>query len=96
MAASETTLGLLHEELAKALLARIADGTATAADMAVARGMLKDNRISCIPKDDGAIGELEKRLQEKQARKQKPALVGGTAVDIEAIKEAAGFMISNG
>lgn len=44
--ASQDALSDLHAALAKALADKIRDGTATAADLAVAKGFLKDNGIT--------------------------------------------------
>lgn len=97
MAATSETLGSLHEALTKQLLDRINAGEATAADMAVARGLLKDNSITCIPKESSAISELEKRLAERDKVRKFPRLVQpSTAEDLAAAAEAAGFMVSHG
>lgn len=96
MAASEETLSSLHEALTTQLLARINSGEATAADMAVARGILKDNNITCAPGEDNAIGELQKKLDARRAKREKPRLVGGTASDLEGAAEAVNFMVGNG
>jgi hypothetical protein len=42
-------LGDIQIELAGLVLKRIKDGTATAADLQVARGLLRDNNIQAIP-----------------------------------------------
>ena len=39
-------MGALHGALARLLSQKIADGSATSADLAVARGLLRDNGIS--------------------------------------------------
>jgi len=44
--ASTDALSALHAALATALASRIMDGTATAADLSVAKGFLKDNGIT--------------------------------------------------
>ncbi|OHB34785.1 MAG: hypothetical protein A2882_01365 [Phenylobacterium sp. RIFCSPHIGHO2_01_FULL_70_10] len=44
--ASQDALSDLHAALAEALAKRIREGTATAADLAVAKGFLKDNGIT--------------------------------------------------
>jgi len=44
------TLDALHGALAEALALKIREGTATAADLAVARQFLKDNGVDAIPR----------------------------------------------
>jgi hypothetical protein len=61
-AASITILEELHNETVKALLERVKSGTATAADLNVARAMLKDNNIDAIPKDASPLNDLAKSL----------------------------------
>lgn len=51
----------LFDETIKALLKRIQDGTATPADLNVARQMLRDNGISAVPKNK-QMHELIKEL----------------------------------
>ena len=62
MAASPDTLHRLLDALASDLLKRVRDGTATAADLNVARQFLKDNNINAIPTKDNGIGNLAKAL----------------------------------
>jgi hypothetical protein len=45
--ANDKEMESLHGALLKALLRRIEDGSATAADLAVARSFLRDNGINC-------------------------------------------------
>lgn len=47
--ADETLFDEMHGALAKTLLNRIKDGTATAADLSVARQFLKDNAVQAAP-----------------------------------------------
>lgn len=68
MAASEETLGKLHNALAKALTDRVNSADSAAADLAVAARFLKDNGITCSPEADNALGELEKALAAKRSR----------------------------
>ena len=61
MSAKDTlkeTLQALHTELAKKLLARVKDGTATAADLSVARQFLKDNNIDAVPDEGTPLADL--------------------------------------
>lgn len=55
--ASLENLELLHNAVVKALADRIADGSASASDLAVAAKMLKDNGISrLLPASSNALG----------------------------------------
>lgn len=87
MAASEGTLGLLHEAVATALMERIAAGEATASDISNAIKMLKDNNITCTPSDDNELGELETLLTGKPVGK-------ATQADLDAALDAAEFSTS--
>lgn len=60
--ASQDALDDLHGALAVALKQKIADGTATAADLNVARQFLKDNGIDSIPTKDNPLGGLLQSL----------------------------------
>ena len=90
MAASEESLNALHELTTQLL---IESGEATAADLSVARGLLKDNNINCIPRDDNTIGELEKKLQERRANRMKPKMVVNNEDDYIAATETAQFLM---
>jgi hypothetical protein len=48
----------MQEALAQGLLDRIRSGEATAADMNVARQLLKDNNITSVPKPGDPIANL--------------------------------------
>lgn len=52
----------LQEKLVKSLMERIDNGTATAADLGVARQLLKDNNIDCNPRKDAPIMKLYQAL----------------------------------
>jgi hypothetical protein len=57
------TLGKVQQGLAKLLLSKIDDGTITAAEMAVARGLLKDNHIeAATPSANPALASLGIKL----------------------------------
>ncbi len=58
MSASVEVLGQLHEIVAKELTQRIKDGTATAADIANALKMLKDNGIEARADRNAAVASL--------------------------------------
>lgn len=55
-------LGDIQIELAGLVLQRIKDGTATAADMQVARGLLRDNNIQAIPQANPNLMRLADSL----------------------------------
>lgn len=59
---TEELLDALHGELTDALLRKIRNGEATAADLAVARQFLKDNGIDAIPTKSNGLGELAEKL----------------------------------
>lgn len=65
MPASEEVLGRLHELVAIELTRRIESGEATAADIAQALKMLKDNNISAIPTGDNGLGQLVGSLKDR-------------------------------
>lgn len=56
------TLQALHGQLAKTLLDKIKDGTATAADLSVARQFLKDNGIDALPNENTPLRNLADQL----------------------------------
>ena len=58
----DKTLGSLHEALASDLLRRIQDGSATAADLSVARQFLKDNGIDALAQHSEPLANLAKSL----------------------------------
>ncbi|MEZ2409841.1 hypothetical protein AB6806_23905 [Bosea sp. RCC_152_1] len=60
--ASNEVFEQLHEALAKDLLKRVQDGSATAADLNVARAFLKDNCISSLPAKDSPLAGLLAKL----------------------------------
>lgn len=65
MPASIDQLGELHSLVATELTRRIQSGEATAADIAQAIKLLKDNNISAIPTDNNPLGKLVDNLKEK-------------------------------
>jgi hypothetical protein len=52
----------LHEAIASDLLRRIQDGSATAADLSVARQFLKDNGIDAMAQQSEPLANLAKTL----------------------------------
>jgi hypothetical protein len=56
------TFASLHEALANDLLRRIQDGSATAADLSVARQFLKDNGIDATAQQSEPLLNLAKTL----------------------------------
>jgi hypothetical protein len=55
-------LSALHEAVASDLLRRIEDGSATAADLSVARQFLKDNGIDAMASQSEPLANLAKSL----------------------------------
>jgi len=62
MKASSDALNDLHGVLAEELAKRIKDGSATAADLSVARQFLKDNSIDSIPTKGSPLANLRDSL----------------------------------
>jgi hypothetical protein len=59
---TDATFDLLHRTLAQDLVNRIENGTATAADLNVARAFLKDNGISAVAAPGSPMGTLMQTL----------------------------------
>jgi hypothetical protein len=59
---SDDVFEQLHTELTKQLLARVKDGTATAADLNVARQWLNDNKIAADPRKNSGLKALDKSI----------------------------------
>lgn len=80
MAATDKVLGDLHEAVARALIRAIesrVDGDGipiypSAAELGAAITFLKNNNVTCVPTDDNALGELQKKLEQKQHGKDRP------------------------
>jgi len=62
MAAKEETLGLLHEAVARDLLAKVESGEATAADLNAAIKFLKDNQIEALRAKGSSLDNLAHAL----------------------------------
>ena len=60
--ASEDTLGELHGLIARYLTDKIADGTATAADVSNAIKFLEKNGIDCVPSKNEDIQSLAEAM----------------------------------
>lgn len=56
------TLGNIQTDMAKLLLERIRDKTATASDLAVARALLRDNAVQAKPVQGSPLGNLSKEI----------------------------------
>jgi hypothetical protein len=65
MAASQEALGNLHDLVTRELTRRIESGEATAADIAQAIKLLKDNAITAVPTDNNPLGRLVGSLKER-------------------------------
>ncbi|MCX4024735.1 hypothetical protein [Spartinivicinus marinus] len=57
-------LAQLHKELAEHLLEKLRNGEMKAAELNVARQMLKDNHINEFPSPTSPLAELENKLNE--------------------------------
>lgn len=93
MAANEALLGILHNALAEDLLKKIQAGEASAAEMAVARGLLKDSHITCVPAENNAAGELQRKLDERRAKRETPQLKVVQSDDLDAATADAEYMM---
>ena len=62
MAAKEETLGLLHEAVARDLLARVQSGEATAPELNAAIKFLKDNNVEALKVKGSALDQLAQSL----------------------------------
>lgn len=54
----------LHEELTKELLARVKTGSATAADLNVARQWLNDNKVAADPRRNAGLKALDESISD--------------------------------
>lgn len=59
---TDEILALLHSEVAATLLEKVRGGDATAADLNVARQLLKDNNITSVPKPGDPLTNLVHEL----------------------------------
>jgi hypothetical protein len=92
MAATEDKLGAVHTALAEWATLRIKGETGvidnetgeeiraplSAAEAGVIRAFLNDNKITCAPSGDNALGKLEAALREKQQarlRRNQPVML---------------------
>lgn len=90
----EELLASLHADSMRLLLARVKAGVATAAELSVARALLKDNNITSIPKHDAAAQELQERLASRARNRKVPGRT--VAGDERAIvAEAGDFQMGN-
>lgn len=107
MAASESTLGALHDKVATTLT-KMLDGQKmpdyidpesgdlvegdtiepSAAILTASIQFLKNNNITCTPAKDNALGELEAKMAERQAKRQRKA----SPVDLSQATEQAGWL----
>ena len=72
--ATESQLSTLHNAIATHLTERIEGGEASAAEISAAISFLKNNNITCAPSDDNALGELEKIMEARRAKRNPPVL----------------------
>jgi hypothetical protein len=61
---SDDIFGELHEGLTKELLKRVKDGTASAADLNVARQWLNDNNVAADPGRNPGLKKLNEAISE--------------------------------
>lgn len=91
MAATEELLGQLHELVAQAHVQRISAGLSTgnytAADLTAAANFLDKNHITCAPTDDNTMGELQKKVEARRAKRKAPVL---SVVDSATIMDDIG------
>ncbi|TAJ97157.1 MAG: hypothetical protein EPO41_03965 [Reyranella sp.] len=59
---SDDVFQQLHEELTKQLLERVKNGTATAADLNVARQWLNDNKVAADPRRNAGLKKLDETI----------------------------------
>ena len=64
---NQKALESLHTVLIQELLNRIRTGDATHSDLNVARQMLKDNGIECLPVPESPFGDLMASLPDLEA-----------------------------
>jgi len=62
MADLDAILANLHTALAEELLKKVQDGSATGAELSVARQMLKDNNVTAVPTNGTPLNDLDKHL----------------------------------
>jgi ABC-type Zn uptake system ZnuABC Zn-binding protein ZnuA len=65
MPATTKALGNLHDLVTRELIRRIESGEATAADLAQAIKLLKDNGITAVPTDNNPLGRLVVSLKDR-------------------------------
>jgi hypothetical protein len=58
----------------------------SAAILQAAAKFLKDNNITCVPSKDNALGELEEKMRQRQARRS------ASKTDLAVAREDMGFM----
>lgn len=91
--ASTTLLEQLHNAVAGELLQRVQNGEASAADLGAAIKMLKDNNITAVIEDNGALSELQAKIDARRAKRAAvaPAPLRGPLTDDELGDAVAGF-----
>lgn len=103
MAANETKLGALHDQLATVMAKALEGETSSyeddegatqtvtippsAAIMQVAAKFLKDNNITCTPSSDNAMGELEEKMRQQRERRARV-----TPTDLRAATDQTDFL----
>lgn len=62
----------------------------SAAHITAAIQFLKNNNITCAPSQDNALGELERKMKERQEKRAKRR--DGNVVDFDAAREQANYL----
>lgn len=70
--ADNTKLDQLQDGMINLLLKRIADGSASASDLAVARSLLRDNGITAVPAKGSPMGNLKDYVSEYDGEQYTP------------------------
>lgn len=89
--ASTTLLEQLHNAVAQELLDRVKGKEASAADLGAAIKMLKDNHITAVIEDSGALSELQAKIEARRAKRVQAAPMSGPLTADELGDAVEGF-----
>ena len=67
-AATEEAMGLLHNDVAKALSSKVSEADCDPRYLGIAVKFLNDNKVSMLPEISKELGEIELALQRRQHR----------------------------
>ena len=88
--ASVDLLDSLHNAVAVELIQRIENGEASSSDLSAAIKLLKDNSITAVIEDNGALSEMEKKLAAMRAKRGgKPVVVPSPTSPVSADEQDA-------